>query len=148
MIRRMDLGDLDQIADYEKAIFTSPWKREDYEYELKNNPFARYYVCEVDGKIAAYGGVWITFEQAQITNLAVVPEYRRHGLGQQMIDILTNTAVQEGCETISLEVRRSNDQAIRLYERNGFVTINVRKGYYADDHEDALFMMKAIGGME
>ncbi|MBE6122758.1 MAG: ribosomal-protein-alanine N-acetyltransferase [Erysipelotrichaceae bacterium] len=146
MIRKMTEGDLDEIDRLEKELFSSPWPREEYIYELKQNPFSNLIVIEEDGEIAAYCDWWIIYEQAQIATIGVREKSRRKGYGQMMIDEIVKDADAHGCDFLSLEVRVSNTPAIRLYEKNGFIQANIRKNYYEDNHEDAYLMIRPLGG--
>ncbi len=144
MIRKMTLLDLEDVYAIECEAFSDPWDKDFLAKELTENPFARYYVVEEDGKVIGYGGIWVTFDSSQVTNIAVKKEYRHKGYGQNLLDQLINTAENEFCEYLTLEVRVSNQPAIDLYEKNGFLTVNIKKGYYTDNYEDAYYMVKAL----
>ncbi len=146
IIRRMIDEDLDEIDLLEKQIFSSPWPRSEYEYEIHENPYANPYVVLENDEIVAYFDYWVIFERAEIATIGVKENHRRHGYGQLMMDFISKHAEEAGCENISLEVRVSNEKAIKLYEKNGFIQINIRKNYYDDNHEDAYLMMKPLGG--
>ncbi len=146
MIRRMTSEDLDTIDLLEKEIFSSPWPRKEYEYEIHENPYANPYVVIKNGEIVAYFDFWIIFDRAEIATIGVKEAYRKQGYGQMMMDFICKQAEEAKCENISLEVRVSNEKAIKLYEKNGYIQINIRKNYYDDNHEDAYLMMKPLGG--
>ena len=146
MIRRMEERDLDRITALEQELFPSdPWQEKNFLYEMKENPYARLYVCEEDGVICGYADLWIMFEQAQIANLAVARDFWGRGLGRKLMLRCLKDAEEEGCEVISLEVRVSNERAIRLYQKSGFIKAAVRKGYY-ENGEDADLMIRPLGG--
>jgi ribosomal-protein-alanine N-acetyltransferase len=147
MNRDMREDDLEQILILEKELFTSCWKEEDYLYELNDNPYSTLRVIEENNEIIAYGGVWCLFDQAQITTIGVAKKYQGKGYSKILMDELIKIAVENNCDTISLEVRISNFKAISLYQNYGFININTRKNYYADNNEDAYLMMKGIGGI-
>jgi ribosomal-protein-alanine N-acetyltransferase len=147
MNREMREDDLEQILILEKELFTSCWKEEDYLYELNENPYSTLIVIEEKDEIIAYGGVWCLFDQGQITTIGVAKKYQGQGYSKILMDELIKIAVENHCETISLEVRISNFKAISLYQNYGFININTRKNYYADNNEDAFLMMKGIGGI-
>lgn len=140
----MELSDLAEIMELEHENFSSPWHKEHYEYELQENPFSKLFVLKLDNKIIAYYGVWITFEECQITTIAVRDEYKGQGYGNLLMEHLIHIAKENYCERISLEVRISNEKAINLYKKYGFESITIRKNYYEDNHEDAYLMMKGI----
>ena len=146
MIRKIRKSDLDQILAIERECFDDAWSRKDYLYEMYDNPYAQLWVLEVDDKVIGFYDLWVTFEQAEIANIAILPDYQHKGYGQQLMNHLERKAMEAGCETIGLEVRVSNVKAIRLYESHGFTVINVKQGYYKHngEYEDAYRMMKGI----
>ncbi len=144
MIRKMNGSDIDAVVSLEKEVFTSPWPKDYYEYELYRNPFASLYVDEVNGKIAAYADWWIIYDRAEIASIAVAPEFRRQGYARRMMDFIIADARKNGCENVTLEVRVSNIPAQKLYESFGFITVNTRKNYYEDNGEDAYLMVMPL----
>lgn len=148
MITLMTKQHLDEVMRLEEELFTSPWTREAFEYELEENPFSHHAVLEMDGQIAGYCGLWCLFDRAEIANIAVAKAFQRRHLALRLMDWMEKKAIAEDCETISLEVRLSNAPAIALYKKCGFEIVSIRKDYYQDNHEDAWLMMKAIGGLK
>lgn len=146
MIIEMNQKHLERVGELEHQLFSSPWPKDAFEYELRENPYSYNYVYILEDKVVAYCGVWCLFDQAQITNIAVAKEAQRRHIASELMQKIEEVAVEQGCETLSLEVRVSNEAAIALYQKFGFEMISVRKGYYQDNHEDAYLMMKAIGG--
>ncbi len=146
MIEIMNDNDIEEVIALEHELFTLPWKVEDFLYEVNVNPYGSYFVYRVAGKIVGYCGVWCLFEQAQVTTIGVTQKFQRKKIASTLMQHMIDYAIVQGCETLSLEVRVSNASAIAMYERFGFETINIRKAYYSDNHEDAYLMMKAIGG--
>ena len=118
-----------------------------YLYEMDENPFAFLYVYEEDGRVIGYADLWITYEQAQLANIAVMKEAWGKGIGTALLDYCVKQANEKGCEVLSLEVRVSNLRAKRLYEKNGFIKAAVRRHYY-ENGEDAELMIKPLGGLE
>ena len=139
IVRRWEKKDLESILVLEEAAFRSPWHRSAFEEELEN-PLAVYLVLERAGKIIAYGGFWLVLDEAQVTNVAVHPDYQGRGMGRKLLAALLETAAELGAVSFTLEVRRSNKTAIKLYEHAGLRVQGVRPGYYADTDEDALLM--------
>jgi ribosomal-protein-alanine N-acetyltransferase len=135
--------DLDQVTAIEKASMPSPWSKELFEEELRR-PLARYFVVEVEGKVAGYMGYWQAPEEAHIINLAIGPEFRRQGLGAQMIERCVEFAGKRGARLATLEVREGNQAAQALYEKCQFRSIAIRKQYYSDNLEDAIVMIREI----
>jgi len=140
----MSLDDIDQVVEIENLSFASPWSRESFESELLKNKLARYIVAKVNGKVAAYGGMWIILDEAHITNIAVHPEFRERKIGEKLVKEMLRTAKENKAEHITLEVRASNDAARKLYKKLGFKDSGIRKGYYADTGEDAVIMWNEL----
>ncbi len=147
MIRFVTIEDIDALCALEESLFPGdPWNRKQFLYELQENPFAKLVVEEQDGVICGYCDLWITYEQAQIANIAVKQDMQRKGIAQRLMDWMVEYAGKSGCENLTLEVRLSNTPAIALYEKHGFIKASIRKGYYADG-ESAHLMVKPIGGL-
>jgi ribosomal-protein-alanine N-acetyltransferase len=89
-------------------------------------------------------GIWIIFEQAQLTNLAVNKKYQGKGYGRKLLEMGISLCQEAGCEIMTLEVRQSNVVAKSLYQSCGFEKVSVKKDYYQDNHEDADVMMKGL----
>lgn len=90
--------------------------------------------------IVGFAGMWIMFDEAHITTIGVLPEYRGTGLGELLMVHLFSEAMARGAEWVSLEVRVSNDPAQALYQKYGFTRQGVRRRYYSDNGEDAYIM--------
>ncbi|WP_313801767.1 ribosomal protein S18-alanine N-acetyltransferase [Cytobacillus sp.] len=138
--RLMDINDVDDILKIEHESFTLPWSREAFQNELTNNQYALYIGLEEEGKVIGYCGVWIVFDEAQITNVAILPAYRGRKLGEALMRQVMEIASEKGARTMSLEVRVSNYIAQSLYRKLGFQDGGIRKNYYSDNQEDALVM--------
>ena len=143
-IRKMKEEDLSMIEEMEQILFSSPWKLEDFLYEINENAFSHNYVVEDNNEIVGYVGLWIMYEQSQITTIGVHPKHQRKGIGQMMMEKMIEESLNNHCVTMSLEVRVSNDKAIALYKKYGFETVALRKNYYEDNHEDAYLMIKQM----
>ncbi len=139
-LRPLEERDLDTLAEMEKINFSMPWSRASFERELKENVAARYLVLEADGRVVAYGGMWLVIDEAHITNIAVHPDYRGRGYGEAVTRALMALAKDTCMYMITLEVRRSNAVAQALYHKVGFLDVGYRKRYYEDNKEDALIM--------
>ncbi|MBE6115145.1 MAG: ribosomal-protein-alanine N-acetyltransferase [Erysipelotrichaceae bacterium] len=143
-LRPMTLEDLPQVMVLEQENFSAnPWHKEHFEYELEENPFSKMFVLELDNEVIAYYGIWITFEECQITTIAVADAHKGKGYGNVMMESILHEAKEACCERISLEVRVSNERAQNLYRKYGFENISIRKNYY-ENTEDAYVMMKGI----
>jgi len=132
---------LDQVFEIERASYPAPWSRQVFSSEIKNT-FAHYIVAVINEQVAGYGGMWLILEEAQITNVAVHPDYRMNNIGKLLMLELIRRAALMGIFKMTLEVRPSNLVARHLYTALGFVEKGVRKKYYTDNNEDAIIMWK------
>ena len=139
-IRPMVMADIDAVAEMERQIFSLPWSRDAFRRELEENVIARYLVLEEEGRVVAYGGVWLVIDEAHVTNIAVHPDARGKGYGERIVRALMRLAADTCMGMITLEVRRSNTAAQALYRKVGFQDVGYRKRYYEDNQEDALIM--------
>ncbi len=138
--RRMTMRDLDEVLRIERASFSAPWSRNAFAGELMDNHFAEYLVMYSGPQMIGYGGMWVIVDEAHVTNIAVYPEHRGKKNGERLLRMMMAEASARGARRMTLEVRVSNEVAKRLYRKLGFVDAGVRKGYYTDNHEDALIM--------
>ena len=137
--RKMTKDDADAVAELELKCFSMPWSRADFLRE-NNNELAEYVIGELDKKIVAYAGAWVSFDQAEVMHIAVEPKLRGQGIGTLIFGELIKAVKKRGATSITLEVRPSNTAAIKLYENFGLKSVGRRKGYYLDNNEDALIM--------
>ena len=138
--REMQKKDIDRIYEIEKLCFLSPWSKKSLNDEIKNS-LAHYLVLEVEGEvIAAYGGMWVLFEEAHITNIAVHPDFRGNKYSKLLMLNLMRKALMFDAHQMTLEVRENNLIAQQLYLSLGFSVQGRRKRYYSDTGEDALLM--------
>jgi [ribosomal protein S18]-alanine N-acetyltransferase len=144
-IRRMELADISQVVSVEIASFSSPWHAEIFNQELTENQHAHYFIIEINKKIIGYVGMWVVLDDAQITNIAILPGYRGNKLGEKLFRFALQQAVKMGVSRLSLEVRTSNIVAQKMYRKFGLVPGGIRKNYYTDNNEDAVVMWVNIG---
>lgn len=137
--RPMQKKDVPRIAELERICFRSPWSERSLYGELKND-IAHYSVGEEDGQVIAYGGMWVMFGEAHITNVAVDPACRGRGYGRRLMLELMQVALRHDADSMTLEVRISNTVAQNLYTSLGFEVAGRRKKYYTDTGEDGLIM--------
>ncbi len=123
--------------------FPLPWSRESFLTELKN-PLAQYIVAQEGFVLQGYAGVWLIFDEGHITNVAVHPRARGRRIGELLLANIMALASANGAVVVTLEVRPSNDAALSLYRRMGFEEKGHRRGYYLDNGEDALIMVKKL----
>jgi [ribosomal protein S18]-alanine N-acetyltransferase len=132
--------DLDEVLAIERASFSMPWSRGAFLYEIQQNRVARCRVMREGGEIVGYLCVWEIADEIHITNVAVHPKHRRHGIARALLGGVLTEARARDLRLIVLEVRPSNHEAIGLYESFGFRVTGRRRGYYYDTGEDALVM--------
>ena len=136
-------ADLDGVLAIEDASFNNPTTREWYEAELLRPEVCFIYVLRTDeSPVAAFCAFWRVVDQIHINNLAVRPECRGRGLATRLLEAVMAEAAQMGVQSATLEVRRSNEPALRLYAKAGFVEAGVRRNYYTQPVEDALVLVK------
>jgi len=126
-LRPQHIDDMERI---EAECFSVPWSREALEDELEN-PMAHYVVCcDPEGNVVGYIGSRIVLDSADITNVAVRPQYRRQGIGYELVNRMLEEMILRGVSSVLLEVRESNLPAQNCYARAGFVPVGRRKNYY------------------
>ena len=141
-VRPMAAEDLDAVMVVEQGSFYTPWSRSAFEEELAQNRLARYLVA-LDGEtIVGYAGTWLVINEAHVTNVAVHADRRREGIGRFLMEALMDTARDAGMESMTLEVRVSNEAARALYHQLGFISAGIRKNYYSETKEDALILWR------
>lgn len=142
IVRRAEAKDAESIEELEQVCFSQPWSYDSIYHELAANKLSFYLVAETEGKTVGYAGIWKIGDEGHITNVAVAPEHRRKRIGDTLVAVLIEVTEEDGIRSHTLEVRKSNQAAIRLYEKHGFKTEGERKSYYKDNGEDALIMWR------
>lgn len=130
---------LEAVLEVERASQGSPWSEASFRNELDHQE-GLFLVALLQGKPVGYGGIWIISDEAHVVNIAVHPDHRRGGIGWKLMIELLLRAQEKGATCSTLEVRESNDAAIRMYERLGYERCGVRKNYYPDNKEAAVIM--------
>ena len=130
-----------QIAEIEKASFSKPWSEKSIteSFLSQSNIF---FVAEINGKIVGYIGMTLSIDEGYILNVAVLPQYRKQGVGRKLVESLISFGENNKLVFITLEVRESNIPAISLYTQYGFSQVGKRKNYYSNPSEDALLLTK------
>ena len=130
-----------QIAAIEKLCFSDPWSENSVASELENR--LSLWLVALDGDtVAGYVGSQSVLDEADMMNVAVHPDYRRQGIGRDLVLALADTLKEKGIKGLMLEVRQSNAPAIALYEQLGFCQVGLRPNYYRNPKENALIMRK------
>jgi len=167
-VHPMSLADVDQVMEIEREAFPTQWPPTSFRRELQNR-LAHYFVARDDkvrvsqpnpqaktgwfqrvfrgqrsqteaSLVAAVGGMWMLYDEAHITTVAVRVAYQRRGIGELLMLKSMQRANELGARVVTLEVRASNEAAKALYEKCGFRALGVRRGYYSDNHEDGVIM--------
>lgn len=169
-IEPMQVQDIGDVLHIERVSFSAPWTARAYEYELRYNDMAHYYVARINpdrfkntrnnGRgitdwckrliggsngpspeiVVGYVGFWLMAGEAHISTIAVKPEYRGHSFGELLLATAIQEAQRSGAHVATLEVRVSNTGAQELYLKYGFEKVGMRKAYYSDNNEDAFIM--------
>jgi len=152
--------DIECLYEIECACFSTPWSRDSLSSFIANKDHALCLTaheamslstdpvnpenitaaanCKQTGKIIGYIGVLSVLDEGEITNIAVLPGSRGKGVGFALLCAAKKYSRRTGVHTLHLEVRTGNSSALALYRKCGFVQTGVRRGYYADNGEDAL----------
>ena len=135
---------LAQIAEIEREAFDTPWTAQMFEPELEDEN--AFYAVGVrgDNEVICYGGFHKVLDEADITNVAVRKDERGKGVGKALMAELIRLAKEAGIARMTLEVKDTNERAVKLYESYGFTVEGIRKRYYANRF-DALLMWLTIG---
>ncbi len=136
----MEPEDIPAVHAIESASFPTPWPPYAFRQELETNRMARYLVVRAGVRVIGYAGIWLMVDEAHVTTFAVMPAYRRRGIGGLLLSELVELSADLGATVVTLEVRLSNAEARRMYQRFGFRPVGVRPRYYSDNGEDALIM--------
>lgn len=141
-VKPMTIEHIKKIHQIEELSFPEdPWPLPAFEMELKN-PNAIYMVACKNGVVLGYAGMHHIMDVAEIVNMAVSPSFRGQKIGNQLMEGLLTRAFDLGVTTISLEVRQTNYNAIKLYQNHGFTAIATRYNYYKKPSENAIVMQK------
>jgi len=148
-------SDVNTVQEIEREIFATPWPRNAYYRELASRASAHYVVlrhegnverpvgyrlADFDPSIIGYGGMWRMYDEAHVTTIGVRRDLHHRGHGRVLFAGLVQAAYDMGAKWVTLEVRTSNENAMKMYEAFGFKVIGRRKGYYTDNGEDAIVM--------
>ena len=140
-IVKMTVDHVPQIAQLEKVCFSDPWSENSVASELYN-PLSLWLVAVEDQIVLGYVGSQSVLDEADVMNVAVHPDFRRRHIGQVLIERLIEMLREQAVHSLALEVRVSNESAIALYQKLGFVQVGRRPNYYRNPKEDALILRK------
>jgi len=143
-IKRADINDLDSIFKIEKETFSDYWSYDSLYEDICKTPISYYLVAGFDEEVVGYIGMWHVLDESHIMNIAVDKRYRNMGIGTLLLSSLIDYSKDTGIKKMTLEVREHNENALKLYEKHGFVRDGIRKEYYRDTKEDAIIMWKEL----
>ena len=135
-----DIDSVKDIVDIENGVFSQPWSERSGRESLEAGTI--FLIAYKDKKAVGYVGMSAIVGEGYITNVAVIPEYRRQGIGQRLLESIIELGKKENLEFISLEVRVSNVKAISLYNKMGFKEEGKRKRFYTQPTEDAIILTR------
>lgn len=144
-IRPMQEADLEQVHEIDRRSFSLPWPPRSFHFELIENKVSLTWTAEVelaDGsrRVAGMIVVWLIEDEAHIATIAVHHDFRRQGIGRELLRVALQESIAKGAVTATLEVRAGNEAAQALYRDFGFDVVGSRPNYYRDNSEDALLM--------
>ena len=137
----MTAEDIAQVAALEQACFSDPWPQSVLAHELENE-LSLWLVAKQDGEVLGYVGSQSVLDEADMMNLAMRETARRQGIAKALVSVLCRKLSEKGVQSLTLEVRDSNEPAIRLYEALGFIQAGKRPNYYFHPREDARILRK------
>jgi ribosomal-protein-alanine N-acetyltransferase len=141
-LRRLEQRDLDTVEEIERASYPTPWSRSMFAAELRKPSSIALGAYLEEGELVGYAFVSRYVDAWHVMNVAVSPAFRRRGIASTLLERLFEVTASDPRRGYTLEVRVSNAEAIRLYERLGFESRGIRRGYYTDNREDALIMWR------
>ena len=141
-ISRMEINDLDLIANNLESDFDNFWNYNVFKSELENEN-SKYLVAKIDNNIVGFAGIIPIVDEADISNIVVHKDFRNQKIGSFLLECLLDLALSLNLKCINLEVRESNIPAIKLYEKYGFEVCGLRKKYY-NNSENAILMKKIL----
>ena len=137
---------LDKISEIEALCFSTPWSRKSFADSMANNNVITLFTATLENEIVGYICLFHLFEEGELLNIAVSPDYRKRGIAQQLINKMFDIFKQKDVTRITLEVRESNINAKNLYLKNGFKPIGIRKNYYTSPLENGIVMENILKG--
>lgn len=146
-VEPMQVSDLEAVLEIGRLSFPAPWSAEVFHEEM-----ARGWACldvlrrARGGRAIAYSNYWQVADELHLLNVATHPEERRGGCASLLLEHMLTLGRRRGFRLVTLEVRRSNEVAQRLYRRFAFRSVGVRPSYYADNQEDAVVMTLELRG--
>lgn len=141
----MTEADIPAVMAIEKAVFSDPWPDSVFYEDISSN-YSHPVVAQVDDVVVGYAILWLGEGEGHLTNIAVDKNYQRKSIAKKLLSFILQFASETGLGLIILEVRPSNEAAIALYRKFGFINLVIRKNYYSHPREDCLMMIKYLSG--
>jgi ribosomal-protein-alanine N-acetyltransferase len=141
----MSAADLDEVVAVEGRIYPFPWTRGNFQDALRAG-YSSWVLRDQRGAVLAYAVMMLALDEAHLLNLSVEKDRQREGIGWRTLEWMAEVGRGHGARTMLLEVRPSNEPALRMYQRYGFERIGTRRGYYPahGGREDAIVMRIAL----
>jgi len=139
----MTESDIDRVTLLEQKLFTDPWPKAAFEQDTDFD-LGGFILAEIDGTLCGYAGYMIAMGEAHLINIAVAAEFRGKSIAKILLNRILEIAINAECFSIFLDVRPSNEAAISLYRKYGFIDLYRRPNYYHSPDEDALVMVKNL----
>ena len=139
--------DLQRIVEVEKSVHSAPWTVEHFQAELEK-PHSRFLVLtddDTDEKILGYAVYWVMDGEVQILNIAVPLEHRGLGYAQWMMNSILTDAIQRSTSRVLLDVRKSNQAAIGLYQKFQFSIARIHKRFYSNGEDSYQMVLDLLG---
>ena len=143
-IKTADTNDAKSISRLEQLCFSHSWSEASVKSAMESGTV--YFCAENDGCTVGYAGVKVVLDEGQVANIAVDPSFRGRHIGRALAEKMIDHCKDSGCTCLTLEVRPSNQPAVRLYESLGFCSVGVRKNYYRDPLENCVLMTLFLDG--
>ena len=140
-IELMNSSHIDGLFEVSKLSLKESWNKDSIEKELSNK-LAKYLVALDGNKVVGFVGMWIVFDEGDITNIAVHPDYRKQGIGDLLMNNLISLCKENNINSLTLEVRESNIKAQNLYKKHEFKEEGLRKNFYDNPKENAIIMWR------
>lgn len=141
-ISKMNIDDLNKISPVLLTEFDDFWNYNILKSELENEN-SKYIVAKNNDEIVGFAGIWISIDEAHVTNIVTKKDLRKNGIGSTLLEELINLSKNLNLVSITLEVNENNLDAIKLYEKFGFEKLGIRKKYY-NNTDNALIMTKKL----
>ena len=140
MLKELLISDIDCFNEIEEKFF-DVYNQGSILFEYQNNPFTRIVVYLIENKVVGFINYYEIYDRIEIANFNVLDYFKHHGIGTKLINYVIDK-YKGKCRNITLEVRKDNENAIRLYKKVGFVEKAVRKNYY--NGVDGILMEKEL----